>query len=121
MTMFYKNCSPRVQEVPVGDGNVVAVRPGDVVEVVLETAALKRLLGSRKVVRTGRPVQPMPKRAAPVEPAKPVEPPKFAQVVQDKPEPTVAKPADPKPVEMPVVQTTDAGRVDKKRKGKKRS
>jgi hypothetical protein len=53
---YWKNISARVQPVPVGNGDVVAVRPQGEVEVVAESAGLLRLRAQGKIVRTGRPL-----------------------------------------------------------------
>jgi hypothetical protein len=114
---FYKNCSVKAESVPIGDGNVVAVRPGDVIEVVRETAALRRLLGSRKVVRCATPARPVVKREAPVEPEKPIEPPTFAQRVQDKPADVAVKVVEePKVAEATQVAVVEVAQAVKKRK-----
>lgn len=55
MGMWYRNISTQPQSVPVGNGNVVAVRPQGDVEVEAETPGLVRLRKLGKIARTGRP------------------------------------------------------------------
>lgn len=62
MGKWVKNVDQRTHAVPIGNGNVVAlrpyVRPEDAVEIEAETPALVRLMRAGKVVRAGRPMQP---------------------------------------------------------------
>lgn len=68
MGMWWRNISPKSESIPIGNGNVVAARPQDVVEVEAETPALHRLKRQNKVARAGRPSNPTQAiRPAPVQ------------------------------------------------------
>lgn len=89
MTWFV-NCSQRVQAVPTGDGNVVAVRPNERVEVKAETPEVQRLMNLRVLARAGRTARPVTPRKAPVAVVVPSVPTPFAQEIHEK---DVAPPA----------------------------
>ena len=59
MGQFWKNIDTQPHSVPIGNGNVVAARPGDVFEVESETPTLLRLKRQNHVVRSGRPSNPL--------------------------------------------------------------
>lgn len=106
---WYKNISNKVRPVPVGDGNVVSVKPGTEVEVVAETPGFRRV--KKFLVRTGRPKNPQ--KARKIDLQKEVAPKvsEFAsQIIEREQVHRAPKGAAPNSVPVPV-ETKDAAAV----------
>lgn len=60
MTWYYYS-GDTTKPIPDGIGNVVAVRPNTKIEIFAESPLVKRLLSTRKLRRTSKPVENVPK------------------------------------------------------------